>query len=96
MVNNAGVSYDYPEFFHLVENNEVIFHSDKINFWFFLNRVLYNKDLFKSKFDSILNVNCASMVQLSAAVLEQMNNRNKGYFSIVYNFKSIYQKYFYK
>lgn len=52
-MNNAGVSYVYPEYFHTVDDNETVFNN-------------------------IVNVNCSAMVQLSAAVLEPMNNRNRG------------------
>jgi len=29
-------------------------------------------------FNNIVNVNCAALVQITAAVLEAMNNRNRG------------------
>jgi len=53
LVNNAGVSYHFPEYFHLIEDNENVLNA-------------------------IVNVNCAAMVQISAAVLGPMNDRNKG------------------
>jgi len=53
LVNNAGVSYDFPEFFHLIPNSA-------------------------EKLDQLVNVNCASMVQITAAVIGAMSERKTG------------------
>ncbi|CAG5113151.1 Oidioi.mRNA.OKI2018_I69.chr2.g7286.t1.cds [Oikopleura dioica] len=53
LVNNAGVSYDFPEFFHMIPNSA-------------------------EKLDQLVNVNCASMVQATAAVIGPMSERKTG------------------
>ena len=52
-MNNAGVSYEYPEFFHLIPNST-------------------------EKLDQLVNVNCAAMVQTTAAVIGPMSERKTG------------------
>lgn len=59
LVNNAGVSYDFPEFFHLIPNSS-------------------------EKLDQLVNVNCASMVQITAAVIGAMSERKTGRISFLF------------
>lgn len=53
LVNNAGVAYEHPEYFHLIRDSE-------------------------EKLNSLVNVNCASLVQFTAAVIGAMAERKKG------------------